>query len=243
MSFNYTIIDSETTATLNLQHYLAACGEFDCVAIAENSIQGLNAILKYAPDIVFINLNENSSSYFQMVIELHQYTTSLPTIIGISKTKAYAYQALKNNFFDYWLLPYDEYDVRKSILKLKKTLPEEILSPTLCLKSYRDFQYIDTKDILYLKADNNATEFVMKDGTINHAFKTLKTFEDQMPKNFIRIHQSYIVNSHYISRISYGKALCTLKHEKAQLPFSKSYRENIDALKKVLSKNAISSLN
>lgn len=243
MSYTYSIIDSETTATLNLQHSLAACGEFDCVAIAENETQGLNAILKYTPDIVFINLNENASSYFQMVIELYQYTSSLPFIIGISKTKDHAYQALKNNFFDYWLLPYNEHDVRKSILKLKKNLPEEIVSQTLCLKSYRDFQYIDTKDILYLKADNNATEFVMKDGTINHAFKTLKTFEAQMPKNFIRIHQSYIVNSDYISGISYGKANCTLKYDKAQLPFSKSYRENIDTLKVVLTKNAISTLN
>ncbi len=64
-----------------------------------------------------------------------------------------------------------------------------------------------------------------------------------MPKNFVRIHQSYIVNTNYVSRISYGKASCTLKHKKEQLPFSKSYRENIDILKQVLTKNSISSLN
>lgn len=243
MSYTYTIIDSETSATLNLQHYLAECGDFDCIAIAENSIDGLNAILKYTPDIVFVNLNEHASSYFQMCIELHQFTSDHPIFIGISKTKNHAYQAIQNNFFDYWLSPYNEFDVRKSILRLTKTIPEDISAQTLCLKSYRDFHYLNTNDILYLKADNNATEFAMKDGTINHAFKTLKTFESQMPKNFIRIHQSYIVNINYISRISYGKASCTLKYKKQQLPFSKSYRENIDALKKVLTKNAISSLN
>lgn len=243
MSYTYAIIDSETSATLNLQHYLAECGEFDCTAIAENSAEGLNAILKYTPDIVFVNLNENATSYFQMCIELHQFMSKLPIFIGISKTKNHAYEAIKNNFFDYWLFPYNESEVRKSILRLKKIMPEVAPSQTLCLKSYRDFQYINTNDILYLKADNNATEFVMKDGTINHAFKTLKTFESQMPKNFIRIHQSYIVNINYISRISYGKASCTLKYKKEQLPFSKSYRENIDTLKKVLTKNAISSLN
>lgn len=219
------------------------CGEFDCVAIAENSSEGLNAILKYTPDIVFINLNKNVNSYFQMVIELHQYMKTIPTLIAISKTKTHAYQAIKNNFFDYWLFPYDEFDVRKSMLRLKKGMSEEVPSSTLCLKSYRDFQYINTEDILYLKADNNATEFIMKDGTINHAFKTLKTFETQMPNNFIRIHQSYIVNIDYISRISYGKANCTLKFIKEDLPFSKSYRQNIDTLKKLLTKKAISSLN
>ncbi len=243
MPYTYTIIDSETSATINLQHFLAECGDFDCTAIAENSTEGLSAILKHKPDIVFINLNENAGSYFQMSIELHQYTNNLPIFIGISKTKNHAYQAIKNNFFDYWLLPYNEFEVRKTIMRLKKSAPQEVPAPTLCLKSYRDFQYINTDDILYLKADNNATEFVMKDGTINHAFKTLKTFQSQMPKNFIRIHQSYIVNSKYISRISYGKANCTLKYKKEQLPFSKSYRQNIDTLKKVLTKNVISSLN
>lgn len=243
MPYTYTIIDSETSATLNLQHFLSKCDEFDCTAISENSSEGLNAILKYTPDIVFINLNENAPSYFQMVIELHQYVESMPIFIGISKTKSYAYEAIKNSFFDYWLLPYNEYDVRKSVLRLKKTIPEKDTVHTLCLKSYRDFQYIDTNDILYLKADNNATEFIMKDGTINHAFKTLKTFENQLPKNFVRIHQSYIVNSDYISRISYGKANCTIKYKKHQLPFSKSYRDNIDALKEALAKNVISALN
>jgi DNA-binding LytR/AlgR family response regulator len=219
------------------------CGEFDCIAIAENSSRGLNAILKYTPDIVFINLNENASSYFKMVIELHQYTNFTPVFIAISKTKEYAYEALKNGFFDYWLLPYNEFDVRKSILKLRKTIPEEIESQTVCLKSYSDFQYLNTNEILYLKADNNTTEFVMKDGSINHAFKTLKTFESQMPKNFIRIHQSYIVNIDYISRISYGKANCTLKNNKEQLPFSKSYKENINLIKKELTKKTFSSFN
>jgi len=243
VSYTYAILDSETSATLNLQHYLAECGEFDCIAISENSSEGLNAILKYRPNIVFIHLNEHASSYFQMSMELHQFTNNLPIFIGISKTKKHAYDAIKNDFFDYWLLPYNEFDVRKTIMRLKKATPQEASPHILCLKSYRDFQYLNTNDILYLKADNNATEFVMKDGTINHAFKTLKTFESQMPENFVRIHQSYIVNINYISRISYGKGSCTLKDKKQQLPFSKSYRENIDALKKVLTKNAISSLN
>jgi len=145
MSYTYTIIDSETSATINVQHFLAECGEFDCVAISENSTEGLNAILKYTPDIVFVNLNENASSHFKMSIELHQYTDELPIFIGISRTKNYAYEAIKNNFFDYWLLPYDEFDVRKSIMRLKREMPSESESQTLCLKSYRDFQYINTE--------------------------------------------------------------------------------------------------
>lgn len=243
MEYTYTIIDSDATSNLQLQHYLEGYGDFSCSALARDSSEGLNNILKYTPDIVFVHLNDKASSYFQMVLELHQYLNNIPIVIGISKTKDHAYSAIKNNFFDYWLLPYNEFDIRKSLLRLKKSMPKETEPETLCLKSYRDYQYLNTNDILYLQADNNATEFKMKDGTTNHAYKTLKSFEEQLPKNFVRIHQSFIVNINYVSRINYGKAICALKMGNKQLPFSKSYKQNIDSLKTVLSKNTISTLN
>lgn len=243
MAFTYIIIDSDITSNTKLYHHLEEYEEFKCIALTENNIVGLNTILKYAPNIVFINLDDHAESHFQMILELHQYGDYLPTFIGMSKSKDFVYQAIKNNFFDYWLLPINELEIRKSLLRLKKLKPEEMQSETICLKSYRDFQYINTCDILYLRADNNATEFIMKDGTVNNAFKTLKTFVGQMPKNFVRIHQSYIVNINYISGISYGKSICTLKLRKLQLPFSRSYRSNIDELKKILTKNVIPVLN
>ena len=243
MEYTYTIIDSDATSNLQLQHYLEDYGDFNCAALAKDSSEGINNILKFSPSVVFINLNEKAQEYFQMVMELHQYISELPVIIGVSKCKEYAYDAIKNGFFDYWLLPYNEFDIRKSLLRLKKQMPAPKESETLILKSYQDFQYLNTNDILYLQADNNTTEFVMKDGSVNNAYKTLKTFEGQLPKNFVRIHQSFIVNTNYISRISYGKSICTLNLRKLQLPFSKSYRSNIDELKKVLSKKSISSSN
>ena len=62
--------------------------------------------------------------------------------------------------------------------------------------------------------------------------KPLRLFENQLPSNFIRVHQSYILNTNYVSGINYGKSTCFLKIRKTQLPFSKSYKENIDGLKK-----------
>tara|TARA_R110002167_G_scaffold91083_13_gene245010 strand:+ start:581 stop:1312 length:732 start_codon:yes stop_codon:yes gene_type:complete len=243
MEYSYLIIDSDATSKLQLMHYLEGHGEFDFLALSKNCEEGLNHILKYSPDIVFINLNDKALDYFQMVSELHQYVKDIPLIIGISATKEHAYQAIKSNFFDYWLLPYNEFDIRKSLLKLRKLAPKVTEPHTLCLQSYKDYHYVDTNDILYLQADNNATDFVMSDGSIINAYKTLKSFEQQLPKNFVRIHQSYILNTNFVARINYGKAICSLKGRKQTLPFSKSYRENIDGLKKVLSKNTISSLN
>ncbi|WP_019669498.1 LytR/AlgR family response regulator transcription factor [Eudoraea adriatica] len=240
MEYSYTIIDSDATSNLQLQHYLEDYGDFVCSGEARNCSDGLNAILKYTPDVVFINLNDKAFEYFQMVTELYQYVKNIPILIGISRSKEYAYNAIKNNFFDYWLMPYNEFDIRKTLLRLKKQLPKEDVSHTLCLKSYNDYQYLDTDEILYLKADNNATDFIMKDGNIVSAYKTLKSFENRLPANFIRIHQSYILNTNFVSGINYGKSLCFLKVSKTKLPFTKTYKENIEGLKKILSKNTIS---
>ena len=242
MEYTYTIIDADATSNLQMQHYLEDHGDFICLDKARDSREGLNSVLKHLPDLVFINLNGMAMEYFMMVSEMHQYMNNLPLIIGVAKGKEYAYDAIKNGFYDYWLMPYNELDIRKTLLRLKKQRPKEVTSHTLCLKSYKDFQYLNTDEILYLQADNNATDFIMKDGSVISAFKTLKTFENSLPENFIRVHQSYILNMNYVSRINYGKNICALKTGKKQLPFSKTYKENIDSLKQVLSKNAISTL-
>ncbi|WP_340158123.1 LytTR family DNA-binding domain-containing protein [uncultured Maribacter sp.] len=243
MNYTYTIIDSDAVSNLQLHAFLDEYGDFECINTTNNPSDGLNDILKYSPDIVFINLNNDYASVFLMITEIHQYMNQLPILIGIAATKNYAYDAIKNGFFDYWLQPFNEFDIRKSLMKLQKRMPKENAPATLCLKSYNDFQYLDTNDILYLKADNNTTEFFMKDGTIINAYKTLKTFENTLPKNFMRIHQSYIVNTNYVSRINFGKSICAIKKVNENIPFSKSYRENMDNLKSILNKNTLSALN
>ena len=244
MNYTYIIIDSNASSKLQLQLYLQEYGDFSCVATAKNATEGLNSILKFIPDVVLINLNEEGMDYFQMVSELGQFIKTLPVIIGYSATKKYAYNAIKSSFFDYWILPHNEFDIRKTIMRLRKRHPKQHMPSTICLKSYNDYRYLDTDEILYLKSDNNATDFFMKDGNVVSAFKTLKSFEQRLPKSFIRIHQSYILNSRYVSRINYGKSICTLRNEhEEELPFSKTYKDKIDALKDMLSKTAIKSLN
>jgi DNA-binding LytR/AlgR family response regulator len=70
----------------------------------------------------------------------------------------------------------------------------------LCIKSYGDYRYIDARDILLL-TDNNSTDIHLNSGEMVTAFKTLKHFEGAY-LSFVRIHNSYIVNTAYISRIT-----------------------------------------
>lgn len=100
----------------------------------------------------------------------------------------------------------------------------------ICVKSYGDYRFINADDICYLQADNNSTDLHLSNGEMITAFKTLKHFENVLKSPFVRIHNSYIVNIDYVSRIHTGNSVCYIKNTTTKLPFSKSYKENVDAI-------------
>jgi len=100
----------------------------------------------------------------------------------------------------------------------------------ICVKSYGDYRFIEAKDICYLQADNNSTDIHLYNGEMITAFKTLKHFENVLASPFVRIHNSYIVNIDYVSRIHTGNSVCYIKNTTTKLPFSKSYKENVDSI-------------
>ncbi|WP_284651135.1 LytR/AlgR family response regulator transcription factor [Flavobacterium terrisoli] len=104
-------------------------------------------------------------------------------------------------------------------------------SLVICVKSYGDYRYIDSNDILYFEADNNSTDIHLNNGEMITAFKTLKHFETVLPQTqFLRIHNSYIINVDQVSRIHTGNTVCYIKNSTTKLPFSKSYKENVDLI-------------
>ncbi|NUY81348.1 response regulator transcription factor [Flavobacterium sp. MAH-1] len=117
-------------------------------------------------------------------------------------------------------------------------MPQPVMVPAvkeekpliICVKSYGDYRFIEAKDICYLQADNNSTDIHLNNGEMITAFKTLKHFENVLQPPFVRIHNSYIVNIDYVSRIHTGNAVCYIKNSSIKLPFSKSYKENVDSI-------------
>lgn len=107
----------------------------------------------------------------------------------------------------------------------------------LCIKSYGDYRFIEFEEIVYLKADNNSTDVMLSSGDSITAFKTLKYFEGSLPNDFVRIHNSHIINLNFVSRIHLGNSDCYLNKGKIKLPFSKSYKDNITAIIELYASN------
>jgi len=126
----------------------------------------------------------------------------------------------------------DSQEIEKSIEIVQAQSKVQLADKPLiiCVKSYGDYRFIEAKDICYLQADNNSTDIHLYNGEMITAFKTLKHFENVLSFPFIRIHNSYIVNIDYVSRIHTGNSVCYIKKTTTKLPFSKSYKENVDSI-------------
>ena len=204
--------------------------------ISENQNEVFDRILKIKPEIIFINIETTQINFPKFISEISQYSKDKPHIIALSTTKDKAYDAYQYNFSLYLLKPLTELDIRKRLNTIMEYYPKKEME-TICLKSHKDFHYLNIKHILYLKADNNTTDFYMDDGKIIGAYKTLKVFENAMPTNFYRIHKSYIVNINCISRINFGKSTCFIKNLH-KIPFTKTFIDNILEMNELLSKKA-----
>jgi|TARA_B110000037_G_scaffold8373_1_gene9031 DNA-binding LytR/AlgR family response regulator len=215
--------------------------EISFIEVYENQEEALNLILKNTPELIFLNFDSIKINFAEFLLKIHQCITTIPYFIALSSVQGKAFEAYNYAFSDFLVKPLTKFSIRKSLFVYKKKHPIKQIK-TICLKSYKDYQYLNIDDILYLKADNNTTDFHMEDGSIIGAYKTLKVFENLLPQTFLRIHKSYIINRNSISRIHYGKSMCIIKNEH-KIPFTKTFIANIDLINKSLSKNTMITLN
>lgn len=232
MQYSYLIIDNDTANVKETLLQFEDFPEYFCVGLSDNKADGINKILEMQPLIVFLEINPKNKKgnlSLSLITELHQYLDTLPQFVVLTESPKFAFEAIGAGVFDYVLKPLNKFDLRKTLLKFQKTSPATS-NTTICIKSYGDYQFIALSDIVYLKADNNTTDFYLQNGRKLTAYKTLKHYEVNLPFFFFRIHNSYIVNSNYVSRINTGKSLCYLNNSDTSISFSKTFKENIDAL-------------
>ncbi|AXG73048.1 DNA-binding response regulator [Flavobacterium arcticum] len=232
MQYSYLIIDDNDNNVKEILSSFEGFPEYYCAGIATNKDEAINKILELEPQIVFIEVaskKRGSKLSLSIISDLYQFLDILPYFVVLTSTPKYAFDAIKAGVSDYLLKPLSTMELRKTLLKFQKTNPV-IANNTICIRSYGDYQFISLHDIVYLKADNNTTDFYLQNGRKLTAYKTLKHYEANLPLFFFRIHNSYIVNSNYISRINTGKSLCYLNHSDVSISFSKTFKENVDAI-------------
>ena len=220
---SYIIIDSSEV----ISRKIAATSFFEdflCLGVFTTYEGALNGILEHKPQLVLFHITD--AVPLTLLTSLYQYLDILPYTIGIYQDTTQAYSALKLGVIDYLLFPLEVSELRKSFLRFTKLRQKES-DTKFCIKSSGDYHFITLEDIVYLKADNNTTDFYLQNGKKITGFKTMKFYEQELPFYFFRIHHSYIVNVHFVSRITLGKNVCYLLENTFKLPFSRSYKDTI----------------
>lgn len=231
MHFSFLIIDDNDTTAKEILELFENFPNYFCAGIVKDNQTAINQIIKTKPQLVIaripIKINE-TSLFFTTICELFQYVDTMPYFVALNDSSEYALQAIQAGFSDYVIAPLHVHELGKSLFKFEKRNPQNSAT-TICIKSYSDYQFVSLQDIVYLKADNNTTDIQLHNGKTVNAYKTLKHFENTLPFYFFRIHKSYVVNINHVSRIHFSKSKCYLNYNEI-LPFSLTYRENIDAI-------------
>lgn len=164
------------------------------------------------PDLIFLDINLRDGNAFDF---LEQVNTIDFQVIFITAYEQYALQAIKNGAIDYILKPVDidelEQAIDKALVAGKPVLEEQIEivkdqlinkdKNKLVLSLQEGYQVIDFKELLYCKSDKGYTTFFLTDKRSYMASKPIKEYEGQLPDdNFMRTHQSFIVNMTFVDR-------------------------------------------
>ena len=231
VQFSYIIIDNSGYSA-SIKTMVDHFDQFLCVAICSTETDGINKVLELKPNVIFLSVGDNAlpdAISFSLVSEISEYMDELPTIIAISDTADLAYDAFQRGISGFLLRPLDINVLRKCLYRYQKKNHASYLKK-ICIKSQGDYHFVKAQEIVYLKADNNTTDFYLENGKIISAYKTLKYYENLLPSYFYRIHHSYVINIEFVSRINLGKSDCYLSNNKIVLPFSRTYKSSIDAI-------------
>jgi two-component system LytT family response regulator len=100
------IVDDEAATRRSLKSRLSSAGNFDVVAEARSGSDALELIRELNPDLVFLDVQMPGMDGFDVLRGLPK--KSLPTIIFLTASDAFAIQAFKSNKITYLIKPINE---------------------------------------------------------------------------------------------------------------------------------------
>ncbi len=214
------LIDDETNSRNGLrQKLLEHCPEITIVSECENGEQGIIAIEKLKPDVVFLDVEMPRMNGFVMLKQLQQRNFE---IIFTTAYDQYAIQAIRFSALDYLVKPIEVKALKEAVEKVRtlryagipnqrietllhNLLDEKRQNNRIAIPSHDAIQFVQLENIVYLKAESNYTSIFLQDATRIFVSKTLKEFEDLLPAaHFFRVHHTYIINKNHMRKYLKG---------------------------------------
>lgn len=120
------IVDDEPLARKGLEVRLAEFEQLELVCQCANGREAIQAIEKYLPDIVFLDIQMPGVSGFDVVSQLSTMAIDkLPLIVFVTAFDNYAIKAFEVHALDYLLKPVDENRLKQAIEKIELAIESQ----------------------------------------------------------------------------------------------------------------------
>ncbi len=224
------IVDDEVIAQRIIAGYLADLEDFEVVARCTNAITAMEELKKQEVDLLFLDIEMPKLSGLSLLKTLH----NPPPVILTTAHREYALEGFELQVVDYLLKPISFERFLKSLNLFKMRRPklggiesEEAtdLGPIIYVKSDKKNYKLNVNSISYIESMSNYIIIhLAKDRYI--VYKSLADILEELPKSFIRIHKSYVVNKDKIDYFTRELVKVGAK----EVPIGKTYKENIALL-------------
>jgi two-component system LytT family response regulator len=191
------VVDDEALARRNLTVLLNRDPDVGSVTECESGFEAIEAIRKWKPDLVFLDIQMPECGGFDVLEMLGNELP--PTIIFVTAYDEYALRAFEAGALDYLLKPFDDARFARALNRAKERLahyvpPQSRTAERLVVRNQGQVLFLNVTDIDWIEAaDYYACVHV---GSHTHILRrTLSELEEDLgDEKFIRIHRSIIVN-------------------------------------------------
>jgi two-component system, LytTR family, response regulator len=237
MMLTAVIIDDEVNGVKSLELLIAKyTPRLKLVGSTTSSVEGVDLINDLKPDIVFLDIKMPVLDGFELLQKLSYKNFYL---IFTTAHHEFGLRALKQNATDYLLKPIGSDYIKEAVvrietkIRLKQQAPDimqlvadlmKIKNLKVTLNCKKSVEFVVPSEIVYIEADRGSTKVLLRNMELVEVMRPLKEYEMQLcdkEQNFIRIHNSYIININFVSRYLKDDGGYVVMQGKKKIPVSK----------------------
>jgi DNA-binding LytR/AlgR family response regulator len=220
------IVEDEVLAQNVIQSHLQKVDRFELVGVCNNALEAKEVLNKQEVDLIFLDIQLPGMTGLNFLRSL----ANPPLVVLTTAYAEYALESYEFNVIDYLLKPISFERFSKTVDKIVEgrlfTQPKEkdnVSNDHIFIKSNSKFFKVNFSEIIYIESMKD----YLKIHTPEYNLVTHQTMNDMEkilpPKQFIRVHKSYIVAIARIKSI-FGNSV---EMEKATIPIGINYKEKV----------------
>ncbi|HZX32956.1 MAG TPA: two-component system response regulator BtsR [Rhodocyclaceae bacterium] len=200
------IIDDEQLAREELRRMLEREPDADIVGECANAIEGMAAINRLAPEVVFLDIQMPSVSGLEMLSMLD--AERMPRVVFLTAHHEYAMQAFEEHAFDYLLKPLDPRRLEVTLQRLRLDRSPnpglaQMAGPLVQIPcpGFQRVALVKVADVEYVVSKGTGIYVVDREGVERFTELCLRVLEDKT--HFLRSHRQFLVNPDCIKEICF----------------------------------------